>query len=295
MERKANENFRYLSNNESDKEWGVSITTVGYQHIFAHEKYPPQGHPQEYNYNPHKGRVLAEYQLVYVLSGRGSFLSKSKVELKAGSLFMLFPGVWHSYYPDKSTGWEVFWIGFNGSYPDSLLQKKFFNHEQAVHFVDVTDEIVELFKKSVDLAREEKFGYQQLLAGITIHLLGLVYYNSLHKINIDKDLTEKIEQARTLIRNDYSISPEEIANKLNMSYTWFRRIFKKYIGIPPAQYRNQIKLEHSKELLRYSSKSIKEIALQLNFETPYYFCVYFKRETKMTPNEYRRRFELSQI
>ena len=40
----------YLLSNDQDINWGLTVSTVGYQHIAPGEAYPPKGHPQAYSF-----------------------------------------------------------------------------------------------------------------------------------------------------------------------------------------------------------------------------------------------------
>lgn len=74
---------------------GMMVTTVGYQSIPPHSIYPVrQQHPLTYSFNPEKGRILTEYQLVYISEGCGFFESQSfkRKKIKAGTMILLFPG-----------------------------------------------------------------------------------------------------------------------------------------------------------------------------------------------------------
>jgi AraC-like DNA-binding protein len=83
------------------------------------------------------------------------------------------------------------------------------------------------------------------------------------------------------------ITPQTIAERLNKSYSWFRRIFKQYIGISPAQYIVEMKIQKSKELLTNTDMSSKEISFELGFDNPDYFCTIFKKKTGSSPLRYR--------
>jgi AraC-like DNA-binding protein len=85
-----------------------------------------------------------------------------------------------------------------------------------------------------------------------------------------------------------NVSPEAIAKELIMTYSWFRRLFKQYTGLAPAQYIAQLRLQRAKELLSTTSKSVKEIAVEMNYESVDYFSTQFRRQTKMTPTQYRK-------
>ena len=68
-----NNESRYLISTEEDELWGLVVTSVGSQTISAKENYPPSSHPQGYFFNVDEGRVLSEYQLLYITDGQGIF------------------------------------------------------------------------------------------------------------------------------------------------------------------------------------------------------------------------------
>ena len=65
--------FKYLIVNDMDRKFGLWVNTVGYQSIPPDSPYPLKEHPSGYFFNAEKGRVLREYQLVYITKGRGLF------------------------------------------------------------------------------------------------------------------------------------------------------------------------------------------------------------------------------
>ena len=108
--------FKYLIVNDMDRKFGLWVNTVGYQSIPPDSPYPLKEHPSGYFFNAEKGRVLREYQLVYITKGRGLFSSDSTSEKQVckGRLMVLFPGQWHTYRPLRQTGWTEYYIGFEG-------------------------------------------------------------------------------------------------------------------------------------------------------------------------------------
>lgn len=61
----------YLTIGDKDEKWGVVVTTIGYQFIPPGTKYPLSAHPDKYSFMPRGGRILNEYQLVYITKGSG--------------------------------------------------------------------------------------------------------------------------------------------------------------------------------------------------------------------------------
>src|SRR5262245_30587507 len=108
--------YKYLPVSEEDENWGLSVLNTGCTRIKPGTAYPNSTHPAHHYFNWVKGRVLQEYQVIYITKGSGQFDSKSAgtVTVQEGSVIFLFPGERHRYKPDAKTGWDEYWVGFNG-------------------------------------------------------------------------------------------------------------------------------------------------------------------------------------
>lgn len=283
--------FKYLIVNEMDKKFGLWVNTVGFQSIQPHSPYPLKDHPSGYFFNAQKGRILREYQLVYITKGGGVFSSDSTPEKQMckGRLVLLFPNQWHTYHPDVPTGWDEYYIGFEGPVIDSMMRNSFYSPEHQLLEVGLNEELVSLFTRALEIAETDKISSQQYLAGIVLHMLGMILSVSKNKLFELGGAEQKIEQAK-IIMNEHvckDIDPEEIALRLNVSYSWFRKVFKEYTGYAPAKYFQELKLRKAKQLLVGTSLSVKEISYQLNYTSAEHFFSLFKKHTGLTPLKYR--------
>ena len=243
MER-SRDQHKYLTYNPVDEKWGITVTTIGYQFIPPQGHYPLAHHPTSYSFNPRDGRVLNEYQLVYITKGSGTFAYEGhEITVQAGTMLFLFPGVRHHYCPDPRTGWDEYWVGFKGEYIDAWVRKGFFQVDEPVAHIGLSATIVGLYEEILKFASEEKTGFQILVSGIVTHLLGTVYYKKKNSA-FTSYLTDKINEARILMRDhvENPLTPEEIASRLGLGYSWFRRMFKEYTGLSPARYQSRLSL-----------------------------------------------------
>lgn len=282
--------------NEQDLSWGLVVTTTGHQNVEPGTAYPSANHPARYLFSTQKGRILDEYQLVYISHGTGSFVSwtQKETEISEGYMFLLFPGEWHNYAPDPQSGWFESWIGFKGTDMDNKVGVDFFSKERPVFNIGVNEEILNLYKLAVKTAEEQKSGFQQILAGIVNLLLGFTYSEHRQLGFENLQVTNQINKAKIIMEESLAdnLPCQQVAEEAGMSYSWFRRVFKQYTGFTPGQYMQELKISKSKELLTETGLNCKEIAFELGFETPAYFNIAFKKKTGMTPNEYRKeRFE----
>jgi AraC-like DNA-binding protein len=282
----------YMITSEEDELWGLTVTTVGHQQIKANDNYPPVSHPMGYFFNVEKGRILNEYQLLYITNGNGVFsfgADKHSALISEGKMFFLMPGVWHTYQPLENSGWNEYWIGFKGDIIEKIVAEGFFLNRHPIFNIGLNERIVDLYMKAIEIANEERAGYQHALSGIVMHILGLMYYRDKTRNFDDEELIGKINKAKVIMRESIykNLLAEDIAKSLNISYSGFRRAFKEFTGTSPSKYMMELKLNEAKLLLSNSTQSVKNISYSLNFENPEYFSVFFKKRTGITPLDYR--------
>ncbi len=282
---------KYLTINPTDQKWGLYINSVGRQCISENEAYPPQVHPTRYLFNTDIGRILNEYQLLYITKGKGYFDSHSsgKLQVQEGNMFLLFPGEWHSYKPKKNTGWNEYWIGFNGKIMEAWMKSGFFSKKNPIFNVGLNEELISLYKRAIIIAEAQEANYQQALSGIACNLISMAIYLSRNRDFNRSDVAVQINNAKIAVyENINTITPEELAESVYMSYSKFRKIFKEYTGFAPAQYIVEVRMNMAKEMLTHTAKSIKEIAYELGYDNCDYFFTVFRKTTGFTPNNYRK-------
>ena len=203
----------------------------------------------------------------------------------------MFPREWHTYRPAKDIGWNEYFVTFQGEYFNKLLNKIFQPNDPIIH-IGINEQIVKHFLEMLDCAKAQSPGFQAVMAGIMMHMIGDIY--SINKnYDCEPASLQKIQEACVLIlENIYDkLTPEDIAESINMSYSNFRKSFKQYTGIAPHQYMLQLKLSKIKDLLSSTEMSIQDIAMKLNFESADYFSYFFRSKTGINPLSYRKEIE----
>ncbi len=284
--------LKYLVTSDADWAYGTVVTTVGQQNIPKDSPYPSLGHPMNYLFTADKGRIIDEYQLVYISRGSGYFISSSqkRVQIKEGDMFLLFPGEWHNYAPNPETGWYESWIGFSGRDMDLKVNAGFFQKKDPVLHIGLDDEIFGLFAKATSAAEKQKPYYQQELAGIVNHLLGIAYGKGTFFTPTSDHLDNLIAKAKILMQENLnnSYTGENVASELGISYSRFRKAFKEYTGLAPKQYVQELRIAKAKQLLLNTTLNCQQIGFETGFETPSFFHATFKKQTGISPAEYRK-------
>lgn len=272
------------------------MLNAGIGHIPLSSNYPSTDHPSTYYFNWKNGRILSEYQLIYITHGEGSFESRTGgiKKIKAGSIVMLFPDEWHRYKPNERTGWTEYWVGFKGPIADQLIRNNFFSLRKPIMHIGFQEEVIAFFNDIYERTKTEMTGYQPLISSEILHLLGFVYAIGKEKAfrRNNNDMEQLVSQARIVFREntETTITAEQVADTLGISYSLFRKIFKQYTGIAPGQYLIQLKIEKAKRLLTLPDKLIKEVAYDLGFDSCFYFSKLFKEKTGFSPASYRNRY-----
>jgi transcriptional regulator GlxA family with amidase domain len=83
---------------------------------------------------------------------------------------------------------------------------------------------------------------------------------------------------------------EEMANRSSLSTRSLERRFMKATGQSPLSYVQSMRIEAAKRRLERTNTSVDEISSEIGYENPAFFRRVFKRQVRMTPSSYRRKF-----
>lgn len=95
-------------------------------------------------------------------------------------------------------------------------------------------------------------------------------------------LTERFQENTTV---------ESLAKMCHISEVYFRKIFKRCMGMSPIQYRRELRLKRAREYLLYGEDSVNEIAEMLGYESSAYFIKQFKEKYQDSPYAYRLKYK----
>ncbi len=287
--------FKYVTPGQEDRDWGLFLNCAGKAIIEPGVVYPPTSHPSGYYFSYENGRILNEYQVNYITDGEGVYENRrGRYRIKPGSLLITRPGDWHRYRPKKTVGWVEHYVGFAGQIADQLFDRPWFRQKNAVVHIGNREEIIDTYYKIFEFVIEEKPGYQQVSAGMVMKLLGFIVSLDKQKDFSGKRVEKIIQDACFMIRENVEsgMDFQDFAQKNNIGYSYFRKMFKKYTGVPPGQYHLELKILRAKEMLLYTNMSIKEISYELGFQSIFYFSRLFKSKLGISPSEIRKSLKI---
>lgn len=284
--------YRYFPVSKRDEKWGLFVTTAGESRVAPHANYPLGAHPDDYAFDTRQRRVLDSFALLYISSGRGKFESVGiSTVIEPGHAFLLFPGVWHRYAPALETGWHEHWLGFDGEIARRWLRHKFISPKSPVLKINAEDTVLATFSRLMQAIRSNRPALQQILAGATANLLGLVYSAQQTLPSMESPHASAIEMAIVRIQNEFArdLDMKQLAQDLGVSYSWLRSTFVAHTGLSPHQYLLELRLVRARNLLAETQISVKEIARQTGFGNEHYFSRLFRQKLNCTPSQWRSR------
>lgn len=285
--------FKYIQISQDYLFKDLVVLNAGHTQIGPDTIYPSGQHPDHHYFSFGQGRVIDEFQLIYISSGRGILETQSggKYKIEAGDGFLLFPGEWHRYKPDEQIGWTENWVGFKGA--NSLLKSSehLISRSRPVFSVGLDDRIINLMSNVFEMVKSDFVGAEYVLSGSVIHLIGhILTHLKRQELKINSRTDEIIMTAKSMMESQFSgkVSLESIARQLNISYVWFRTYFRKHTGFSPYDYLLNIRINQARLLLQNSSKSVKEISQDAGFESQHQFSKTFRKKTGYTPLQFRK-------
>ena len=236
-----------------------------------------------------------EYEIHYFIQGTGKFLNNKNIyKINPGSFFITSPEQNHSIITDDSyKPLSYYAVLINLSSGDKEIERL------------ITQEM--LIKQNYDIGTNYRFFFEELKEK------GLSYNSNLQKsashqlISFLYTLTEKrdfhfneagsvhIEKSLRIMQNNImnDLTLSEITLKLNLTDSYFIRLFKRKMKTTPMKYFTRLKIEAATYMLTNTGMAVNSIAEKLNFYSEFHFSRVFKQYTGFAPTVYRKNYTMS--
>jgi AraC family transcriptional activator of pobA len=243
---------------------------------------------------PHKHDF---YLLLYVISGKGNHdIDFNSYPIKSNTFYFMTPGQVHRLNASgKLKGFIIFFTKdfYEGKQNSgSLASLPFFQSHSANGMLSAKrDKTMDMIISNIhkEYSQKQIMGDEILRAylELLLILLSRQYSNqNLGKKNIHssrlRELTEMIDEKFLETRE-----PRQFADLLNVSASYLNTICKTHLGKTLSQLIHDRVVLEAKRLFSYSDLSTKQVSGKLNFKDNSYFIRFFKRETGLTPHEFK--------
>lgn len=269
-------------------------------HVFKHNCYTP-AIPHHHNF----------FEMFFVLEGKCIHqVGENRSILRTGDLCFIQPKVTHSLDVNdesiiidvlirRSTFRQYFYSVLRG---DNLLSNFFMSTLLSKLGIDYllfhTRDDMDLHYAFVELCSEtfdQEAYYNELINAVVtkIFVLLLRRYMASCELPADQpaDSDAAIRFARYIQDHASDTTLTQLAEAFHYSPEHASRMIRHTTGQTFTQLLTSIRLENAKQLLRDTSISILDIALQIGYEGSDQFIRAFRKHNGATPSEYRRRYQ----
>ena len=236
-----------------------------------------------------------DYQLLYISSGKGHFfLNGTERIVTKGNMILYRPGepqVYYYYAEDKT---EVYWVHFTGHQVEQIIEHYALPKDENVFFTGTSPDYQWIYKQMIQELQLRRANHEELLSMLLRHTLLMInrYIQEGHQTG--SDVLNEIERALHYFNENYNkaISVEQYAKEHLISTNWFIHSFKNTVKVTPMQYILSLRISAAKNMLEKTDKNITEIAYAVGYDNALYFSRLFRKNTGMSPSEYRAKYTL---
>ena len=229
------------------------------------------------------------FELHFVLRGRISYRIENQTRMVCSNQYMVIaPGQRHSVvgYSDDFVKLSV-GASCTGDVINRLLERR--GGKKAAMNAAMKETIRFMERQCA----ENNFYTPQLIKNRVFELMCLIAgtcKNEDGNTAQNREADGRLAIAKRLIaaRSGAFIKAKEVAAACHISEKQLGRIFKKYEGKTLLSYIHDVKIAQAQKLLSEGDDSLKKISEALGFSSEYYFNLFFKKKTGMTPGDYRK-------
>lgn len=180
-----------------------------------------------------------------------------------------------------------------------IVEKEFLNTITQISYLklsqEVIDELLEFHYFIVKQCKESTNPYREKIVKILLQALIYKILQLYEDSTIGTDngiLNRQQEILQQFIKLLYQHHQKErnslfYANKMYLTTKYLSKVIKGMSGKSISIWINEMVIMSAKALLKSSKMTITEISEELNFASPSLFCRYFKKDTGLTPIQYR--------
>jgi AraC-like DNA-binding protein len=234
-----------------------------------------------------------DHILIHCVSGSG-WLEMGGKRWKAGAdtVLCIPAGTAHSYGADAAEPWSIYWLHVTGSRAPDYFHFVGEGIEGPLVHVPHMPELLEAFEATWAAMKAVHTPENLVQASMrAIFYFGLLRHFVRSRDPRGQASEKAIRQSIAFMNKNLgaSTSLAELARSVGMSVRGYTEFFRKTTNCSPKEYFNRLKVQKACELLRTGERKVREIALELGFEDPYYFSRIFKRVAGMSPEKFRSR------
>lgn len=251
---------------------------------------------QTRGYRAWRAHGTTDWLLILTLAGRGHFgeAAGSEIVVEEGDVVLLRPGTRHDYgIAPGAEAWELLWAHFRPRpawhewlvWPERTAGVMLLTLGEPIIRQKITTRLRDAHRLATGtLARRDVFAMNALEEA-------LLWCDTQNPRAQPSRLDPRVQAAVDFLSAHLSerVTLEDLAVRSGLSASRLAHLFRAQAGLTPQQFQEQQRLARARQLLERTSQPVGSIAAEVGFDNPFYFTLRFKRDTGLSPRDWRRR------
>lgn len=235
---------------------------------------------------------LNNHLLLYTLDGQGMVQSDEKCfSLPPGEAMLINCMNVHAYACLPGHRWKFFWCHVGGG-GLSVFEPLIYPNAVRPIFAGPDNPMPALFRELLDCAARSAPDFPLTSNRILTDMLTLLASQSA-SVPPPGAASQHFQALDALLNHLQThfaqpILLDEMAARLHLSKYHFARLFKQYTHMSPHEYLTNCRINAAKQLLRGGDAPLREIGDQVGFPDVNNFIRCFRRQTGLSPTQYRK-------
>lgn len=238
----------------------------------------------------HHRHDLDSFLIAAVVSGFGELvIGDDTYPLIKGACFFVDCRLPHYYRSHEAEPWELLWVHFNGSTSQQYYDY-FTSQSKAVFHPRYFDKVVSAITEMMDINEKKLPDAEIITSKLIVELLTIALTVNNNEQQSDSALKQKLLSVHNYIDEHFAedISLEMLSSRFYISKYYLTREYKRIYGKTIFQHLITARINCGKKLLRFTDKSVEEIAHLCGFNDQSYFARQFKKSENLTCFSYRK-------
>lgn len=231
-------------------------------------------------------------ELFYVTQGEGLLCTdETTIPLKKDQLVIVNPKVHHTERSPSANKMHYIVLGID-NLQFHFDKKGTFLPFQIFELPSQREMILPLLESIIKELQKKENSYEEICQHY-LHILLLLIQRITGKefiLSAPSSIPYECERAKSYMEEHFRepVTLDLLAKLLHWDKFYFSHQFSNAYGISPIHFVLNLRVEHSKQLLRTTDYSITQIAESSGFSSQNYFSQIFKKNTGISPRQYRQ-------
>ncbi|MBC8039685.1 MAG: AraC family transcriptional regulator [Opitutaceae bacterium] len=235
-------------------------------------------------------RSSAGHDLLFCLAGAGTVRVRGKkFTVQTGELVWINGYEPHTHQADPTDPWELLWLRMDGPGLEALLRLLHADENPVFKFSDAAA-VRGCFRRILRLMAGAPLHREERIYEVVARLVAILRRS---RQTPDGPNGRAIPKEMETVINRMALYPHqrwsaaELARLAGMSVPRFYRAFRQITGSSPIDWLRRERINLAKRRLLESEDSIKAVAEQAGYNSPFFFSRDFKRHTGQSPTGFR--------